>query len=180
MSDCLPSVRPYVRQFNRSTVCQSIRPNICEFKKHVFSCVRRSIRPYVHPPVCASVHLAVQRSVHLQVRRLGSCPQVKFVCFLSFLPFPSLTKKPGKIWSTLARWKMNKILFAYGICLPLFFSFLLLFSFLFLFFFFSFSFLLLDEELHLGLSIEQRSDFLDAPSHLYKRVCPSVRPSVGP
>ena len=22
--------------------------------------------------------------------------------------------------------------------------------------------------------------FLDAPSHLYKRVCPSVRPSVGP
>ena len=22
--------------------------------------------------------------------------------------------------------------------------------------------------------------FLDAPSHLYKRVCPSVRPSIGP
>ena len=138
------------------------------------------VGPSVPTSIRPSVHLAVQRSVHLQVRRLGSCPQVKFVCFLSFLPFPSLTKKPGKIWSTLARWKMNKILFAYGICLPLFFSFLLLFSFLFLFFFFSFSFLLLDEELHLGLSIEQRSDFLDAPSHLYKRVCPSVRPSVGP
>ena len=32
----------------------------------------------------------------------------------------------------------------------------------------------------IGLKNVQNLLFLDAPSHLYKRVCPSVRPSVGP